>query len=83
VPLAHWFRGSLRSFLWDHLTSPAFLNRDIVSPDFVRHLLTEHDRGRRNNYHHLWKLLMLELWLRDVDQPSTTPAATPVEARIV
>ena len=21
VPLAHWFRGSLRSFLWDHLTS--------------------------------------------------------------
>src|SRR5580698_10202653 len=28
VPLAHWFRGSLRSFLWDHLTSPSFLNRD-------------------------------------------------------
>jgi asparagine synthase (glutamine-hydrolysing) len=83
VPLAHWFRGSLRSFLWDHLTSPAFLNRDIVSRKFVRHLLTEHDRGRRNNYHHLWKLLMLELWFRDIDQRPTTPAATQVEARIV
>ena len=50
VPLEHWFRGSLRSFLWDHLTSPAFLNRGIVSANFVRYLLNEHDRGRRNNY---------------------------------
>jgi asparagine synthase (glutamine-hydrolysing) len=65
VPLAHWFRGSLRSFLWDHLTSASFLNRGIVSPDFVRYLLGEHDRARRNNYHTLWKLLMLELWFRD------------------
>ncbi|HLK17568.1 MAG TPA: asparagine synthase (glutamine-hydrolyzing) [Bryobacteraceae bacterium] len=66
VPLARWFRGSLRSFLWDHLTSPSFLNRGIVSPRFVRYLLEEHDRGRRDNYHHLWKLLMLELWFREV-----------------
>ena len=65
VPLAHWFRGSLRSFLWDHLTSASFLNRGIVSPEFVRYLLAEHDRARRNNYHTLWKLLMLELWFRD------------------
>jgi asparagine synthase (glutamine-hydrolysing) len=69
VPLAHWFRGSLRSFLWDHLTSPSFFNRGIVSPEFVRYLLEEHDRGRRNNYHHLWKLLMLELWFREVRVP--------------
>ena len=83
VPLAHWFRGSLRGFLWDHLTSPSFLNRDIVSPGFVRHLLSEHDRGRRNNYYHLWKLLMLELWFRDFDQSPTAPAAAQIEARIV
>jgi asparagine synthase (glutamine-hydrolysing) len=69
VPLAHWFRGSLRSFLWDHLTSPSFFNRGIVAPDFVRYLLEEHDRGRRNNYHHLWKLLMLELWFREARVP--------------
>jgi asparagine synthase (glutamine-hydrolysing) len=65
VPLEHWFRGSLRSFLWDHLTSASFKDRGVVSPEFVRYLLEEHDRGRRNNYHHLWKLLMLELWFRD------------------
>jgi len=65
VPLAAWFRGPLRTFLWDHLTSDSFLNRGIVSPTFVRTLLAEHDRGRRNNYHYLWNLLMLDLWFRE------------------
>jgi asparagine synthase (glutamine-hydrolysing) len=83
VPLEHWFRGSLRSFLWDHLTSASFLNRGVVSPDFVRYLLEEHDRGRRNNYHHLWKLLMFELWFRDLEARGPSPAALGVEARVV
>jgi asparagine synthase (glutamine-hydrolysing) len=62
VPLASWFRTSLRSFLWDHLTSERFRARDICEPDFLTHLLVEHDSGRRNNYHFLWRLLMLETW---------------------
>ncbi|MGH9662990.1 MAG: asparagine synthase-related protein, partial [Bryobacteraceae bacterium] len=65
VPLARWFRTSLKEFLWDHLTDPVFLNRGIVSPPFVRSLLEEHDTGRRNHYHFLWTLLMLELWFRE------------------
>ena len=67
VPLAQWFRGSLRSFVWDHLTSRSFLDRDIVSESFVRDLLREHDSQRRNNYNWLWMLLMLELWFRQAD----------------
>jgi asparagine synthase (glutamine-hydrolysing) len=65
VPLAAWFRGPLRSFVWDHLTSRDFLGRQMVSPGSVRELLEEHDRGRRENHHHLWKLLMLELWFQE------------------
>jgi len=75
VPLASWFRGPLRALLWDHLTSRSFLSRGMVSPYFVLSLLEEHDRGRRNNYHHLWKLLMLELWFRECEQLRATPAA--------
>jgi asparagine synthase (glutamine-hydrolysing) len=78
VPLASWFRGSLRSFVWDHLTSRAFLDRQMVSPEFVRHLLEEHDRGRRDNHHHLWKLLMLELWFQEDGRMRT--ASTSAEA---
>ena len=64
VPLSIWFRSSLRSFLWEHLTARSFLDRGIVRGEFVRHLLQEHDAGRRDNSHWLWMLLMLELWFR-------------------
>lgn len=72
VPLAGWFRGSLRNFVWDYLTSRTFLDRGLVSPEFVMHLLEEHDRGRRDNHHHLWKLLMLELWFQEDGRYQTT-----------
>jgi asparagine synthase (glutamine-hydrolysing) len=62
VPLGDWFRGSLREFLWDHLTAPRFLERGIISAPFVRHLLEEHQSGRRENQQWLWSLLMLEMW---------------------
>jgi asparagine synthase (glutamine-hydrolysing) len=75
VPLGSWFRGSLRSFVWDHLTSRAFLDRRMVSPEFVTHLLEEHDRGRRDNHHHLWKLLMLELWFQEDGRLRTASAS--------
>jgi len=83
VPLELWFRGSLRNFLWDHLTSSTFLNRGVVSPEFVQYLLSEHDRGRRNNYHELWRLLVLELWFQESEQKCMAPAAAPAEVRVV
>ncbi len=64
VPLSDWFRGPLRPMLWDHLTGSDFLARDLVSPQFVRYLLEEHDSGRRDNKNWLWRLLMVELWFR-------------------
>ncbi|MDP8981159.1 MAG: asparagine synthase (glutamine-hydrolyzing) [Acidobacteriota bacterium] len=74
VPLPLWFRGSLREFLWDNLTSARFLDRGIVSPAFVRHLLAEHDTSRRDNAHWLWMLLMLDQWFVDVGQVSNLRA---------
>ncbi|MCX6626782.1 MAG: asparagine synthase (glutamine-hydrolyzing) [Candidatus Solibacter sp.] len=68
VPLADWFRGSLREFLWDHVTAAQFLDRGIVSPEFLRTLLEEHDSGRRDNSHWLWSLLVLALWFQEIAQ---------------
>ena len=73
VPLSIWFRGSLRDFLRDHLTSARAAARGIVSQKFVELLLTEHESGRRNNYHWLWLLLMLELWFRDFEDAGPHP----------
>lgn len=69
VPLSLWFRGSLRTFLWDHLTSSSIAARGLVSPAFLQRMLTEHDTGRRDNSHWLWSLLMLELWLQQLQHP--------------
>lgn len=76
VPLALWFRSSLRDFLHDHLTGKTFENRGIVRPAFVRALIDEHASGRRDNNHWLWTLLMLELWFREFE--TSQPAAAPV-----
>jgi asparagine synthase (glutamine-hydrolysing) len=67
IPLADWFRGPLREMLWDRLTSPKFLGRDIASGGFVRGLLTEHQTCRRDNHRSLWALLMLDLWFSQLD----------------
>jgi asparagine synthase (glutamine-hydrolysing) len=76
IPLAQWLRGPLREMLWDHLTGPRFLNRGIASPRFVRHLLNEHQTGRRDNRSWLWALLVLEMWFREFE---TYTAASPKE----
>jgi len=69
LPLATWLRGSLRSLLWESLTSRRFLDRGFVSEDFLRQLLEEHQAKRRNNSDILWALLMLDMWFRDLEQP--------------
>jgi len=67
VPIAEWFRGPLREFAWDHLTSASFLGRGLISPAFLRRLLQEHEQKRRDNTAYLWMLLMLELWFSDAE----------------
>jgi len=74
MPLATWFRTSLREMLWDHLTSARFLGRGMVAPAFLRYLLEEHQSGRRDNSSWLWQLLFLELWFREVEQPTLASA---------
>jgi asparagine synthase (glutamine-hydrolysing) len=68
IPLATWLRGPLREMLYDHLDSPRFFGRGIVSPQFVRHLLEEHQIGRRDNQTWLWALLVLEMWFREFEK---------------
>jgi len=76
APLTLWFRTSLREFLHDRLTSRDFMERGMISEPFLRTILEEHDRGRRDHYHLLWSLLMLELWFRDWKTPKRVPAST-------
>ena len=68
VPLDQWFRGPLRDLVHDTLLSQSFLNRGMVSPEFIRYLLEEHASGRRSNHHQMYQLLMLELWFKNLEE---------------
>lgn len=63
LPVAGWFRGPLRAFARDLLTSGR-LGRDIVRPEAVDRLLAEHEQGRADHGKRIYALVMLELWLR-------------------
>ena len=62
VPIGHWFRGQMQSFLRERLLSEKALGRGLFKPEVVRRLVELHTRGERDYAHQLWTLLMLELW---------------------
>ena len=64
VPIGAWFRGELKEMLADHLLSPRFAQRGLFEPRAVQRLFDDHQQGRGDYAHHLWVLLMLELWFR-------------------
>jgi asparagine synthase (glutamine-hydrolysing) len=77
VPLADWLRGELRGTGEDLLLSDRAMGRGYFAPDEVRAMWARHQARSRNHSHHLWALMMLELWHRlFVDQ---TPTPTPPE----
>jgi asparagine synthase (glutamine-hydrolysing) len=75
IPLRNWFRGPLRSLVWDHLTGAGFLNRGIVSGRFVRRALEEHAAARRDNSFLIWQLLVLAIWLEIHEAAHGLPSA--------
>jgi asparagine synthase (glutamine-hydrolysing) len=81
VPLADWFRGSLRPMLYDHLTSSRGLCARFGDVARVRRLLDAHDRGEQDANLSLWSLLAAEVWYQDVfvgrDVPRGAGAAAP------
>jgi asparagine synthase (glutamine-hydrolysing) len=64
IPIGHWFRGKMQSFLRETLLSERALSRGLFQNDRVRQIIDQHVQGRINHDHRLWTLLMLELWFQ-------------------
>ncbi len=62
VPLDHWFRHELKSFVREKLLNPKALGRGYFQPDAVRKLVEEHQSGRWDHSYRLWSLLCFEEW---------------------
>ena len=74
VPVGGWFRGELKEFLADHVLGERFRSRGLFRPEVVRRLFDEHQRGAGDRAHHLWTLLMLELWFEEFIDRRPAPA---------
>jgi asparagine synthase (glutamine-hydrolysing) len=73
VPVGHWFRTSLKDYVRDSLLSPEALRRGYFREEALRHLIEEHQRGKRDHGHRLWALLTFETWHRMFIDEEITP----------
>ena len=64
VPIAKWFRTSLRDRTYDALLGPDAKCHEYFRREAISALVDEHMTGRGNQAYRLWNLLFLELWLR-------------------
>jgi asparagine synthase (glutamine-hydrolysing) len=72
MPIQQWINDQLRERIRDTLQGLRARQRDYINPHYLKVLLDEHERGRRDHSYALWNLFMLELWQRTfVDQPGT------------
>jgi asparagine synthase (glutamine-hydrolysing) len=79
VPLARWFRREL-SHRVDQLLEPGNRVYEYFDIDRVRAMVWEHRSRRREHSGVIWRLLVLDLWLRAL---SSGALARPVEPRDV
>ena len=64
VPLAAWFRGSLRAAFSDIVGSTAARQRGYFNYAFIDRVLDEHLSHKRDHALRLWQLFVFELWNR-------------------
>src|SRR2546423_5670833 len=76
VPIDQWINQQLRARVRETLTEQRTKRRAYFNPAYVKLLLDEHERGRRDHATELWALFMLELWHRRfIDQEPTKIAS--------
>ncbi|WEN15377.1 amidotransferase 1, exosortase A system-associated [Rhodanobacter sp. AS-Z3] len=78
VPLAAWLRGPLAKRVRDALLDGAVARSGYFDPNMLGKLVREHTEGRRDHSATLWSLLMLDAFLRRMQEPAVaTPAQPP------
>jgi asparagine synthase (glutamine-hydrolysing) len=77
VPIQKWINDELRERVRGTLAEPRTLRRGYFEPAYVRRLVDEHARGRRDHSTSLWALFMFELWHRTfLDEPKARERRT-------
>jgi asparagine synthase (glutamine-hydrolysing) len=81
VPVGRWFRTSLKRYVHETLLSPEALQRGYFRESSLRHLIEEHQSGKRDHGHRLWALLTLEIWHRVFIDQKVSPCLSEIPKR--
>lgn len=65
VPIGDWINSQLKARIHETLLEKKTLERGYFDENYIKILLDEHTRNRRDHSHSLWILWMLELWHRE------------------
>ncbi len=68
VPVASWLKNELRPWMEDLLLGNSFRQRGLFNSGYVAEMVGSHLSGKRDYSQQLWALLVLELWLHQVNE---------------
>jgi asparagine synthase (glutamine-hydrolysing) len=80
VPMSTWLRGPLAKRAHEALLNGAVAECGYFEPSMLDRLVREHAAGRYDHSATLWSLLMLDAFLRHMQEPAVTAPGRP-EAR--
>jgi asparagine synthase (glutamine-hydrolysing) len=66
MPVGRWLRQELRPLVQDLVLGRRAIERGYFEADALRRLVDQHESGGFGWQHHLWNLLVLEIWHREV-----------------
>ena len=64
IPLGEWIRKDWAPMAEDLVLGERASSRGHFELGFLRRVMDEHRRGRRDHGTMIWRLMVLELWLR-------------------
>lgn len=68
LPVQSWFQNELNGVIREALFSTNSFAEKNFDGGYLKHLLNEHENGKRNHGYRLWNLLMLEFWSKSSAQ---------------
>lgn len=71
VPLARWFRGPLAERVSSSLLGDRLADTGLFNREYLEHLVTAHQSGRRDYSASIWTILMFEAFLRQQESPGS------------